>query len=1038
MLAMLAPLAGTAGAQQISQNQAYQSAMGFVQRQDVRRAAGRGAGGAASASKELKLVHTQRGAADRGVSYYVFNRGNDEGFVIVSGDASAQEILCYCDKGSFDADQMPENFKWWLSQLEQQITDGMTYGMTEEAMQEQAAHRAAVSSRSSVDQLLTTEWDQSAPYWNDIPLLGSGYNHFVTGCVATAMAQVMNYHQYPAQGTGKHSYSNMYVTDGADAYVDSKKGTISKSFSSNFSQHTYKWNAMTDTYTEDATGEAATEVAKLMYDCGVSVNMAYGTAAMGGSSASASRLPYALSTYFGYDKSARYHVRDYYTTEEWDAMLYEELSQRRPVLYGGQSEDGGHEFVCDGYDAETDMYHFNWGWSGHYNCYTPLTGSKAIRPGGTGTGGAGAQAAYNSFQEIVLGVTKNHGGVERANLLQYDYYDESNYYMKDNNGNVVSNYDYTNKVSRNLTLVATIWNMSASLTSFKLGVKATDQLTGKTCIWPDVATCSRSYSYLGIDELSFDLSQLTYNGVYEITPIARPATSTSDDDWTDVKVKKIHELPTVTVSCGAATEPQDVVFSLSDTEVQVDRTLQIGHSETYTGQMTFTSSNPAVATVDEEGVITGVSVGRATITIQGAAMMLGEYTYYNGASASFDIEVKPLIKDTPVATLDASVLSTGETLQIALTSGYDGMAEFASSDVNVATVDANGLITAVGPGTSTITATLNASTLWEGAQFSFDISVVGSTSYLTYAPYFANDNNPYAGDKDLHYCVTNSGDAQTLYFLVDLFTVAADGTEDYIGYAGRVLNMPADYVYAETLSLNNFSGVNFVENENYRMKFYCQTDWTTHWNIPSIDFVYRATAEINYSVTSAGIGTLILPFDAEIPNDWKAYNCPGVRADGTLVMTAATSLKRNTPYILMGDAASCTFVGPNAIDETCYTVGKLRGALTSDVNFVAGDYVLQNHSGEVAFYAFDPEHPNPNNGKYTANRACLHLDLQNDDLQSFSIDPSLTSISTISDEVAGRPAGIYGLDGIRRAELQPGMNIVVGSDGRVTKCYLKK
>ena len=251
----------------------------------------------ADVAPQVSLAYTSK-SADK-TCFYVFNAGEDDGFVIIGGDEAAREILGYCDHGSFDYDTAPENFKWWLGQYTEQIAQAEKAGVT-------GARRAkAATNRANIDPLISVKWGQDEPFNNKIVGISADNQEstgFVTGCVATAMAQVMKFWQCPTQGQGSYSYEYNGLT-----------------FSANFGNTTYDWANMLQTYSKTATGETADAVATLMFHAGVSVDMAYGTDASG---ANSEDIGYALATYFGYDKSVRNEFRDYYSNAKKVTPFY--------------------------------------------------------------------------------------------------------------------------------------------------------------------------------------------------------------------------------------------------------------------------------------------------------------------------------------------------------------------------------------------------------------------------------------------------------------------------------------------------------------------------------------------------------------------------------------------------------------------------------------------------------------------------------------------------------------------------------------------
>jgi hypothetical protein len=356
----------------------------------------------------LKLAYTcTDGIATRSTTekayYYVFNRGNNSGFIIVSGDDRAKEILGYSDTGSFNINSLPSNFASWLGfyqnemkALMEQPEETTATSTTQLSSSTDVTTRQTSYATSITPLLGNIKWDQSAPYNNACPLINDT-TRSVTGCVATAMAQVMRHYKWPVKGTGSHTYTT---------------SSLSKSLTADFSNTTYDWANMTETYNSSSTETQKTAVATLMFYAGVAVNMNYGES----SSASSIDMAKALFTYFGYDSNLQFYQRDYYTSSEWIDMIKTELNASRPVLYAGQASDAGHQFVCDGYDSN-GLFHFNWGWSGSSDGYFELS---VLNPGTLGIGG-GTRGGFNTSQNIVIGIQKPNSSSTAAPYQLYVY-----------------------------------------------------------------------------------------------------------------------------------------------------------------------------------------------------------------------------------------------------------------------------------------------------------------------------------------------------------------------------------------------------------------------------------------------------------------------------------------------------------------------------------------------------------------------------------------------------------------------------------------
>ncbi len=350
---------------------------------------------------ELKLAFTSSSKAYSATAltspvnyFYAFNAGEKNGFVIISADDAVSPVLAYSTEGEISLTDMPVNAAKWLegyrSQLQYVIENKIEASDEVKAEWDNYYHQRSLGKKetNAVSPLMQTKWNQS-PHYNALcPYDNSRNERTVTGCVATAMAQVMKYWNYPEQGTGFHSYNH------------SKYGTIS----ANFGNTKYEWSKMPNSVTS-----ANNAVATLMQHCGVSVDMNYGVDVSGAYvindyTAVEHCSEYALEKYFGYAEELKGVQRKNYTSADWEKLLKNELDANRPILYAGFGTGGGHAFVCDGYDNNS-MFHFNWGWGGYYDGYFK---SNALDPGGVGTGGG--TGGYNSDQQAIIGIQPPNGG----------------------------------------------------------------------------------------------------------------------------------------------------------------------------------------------------------------------------------------------------------------------------------------------------------------------------------------------------------------------------------------------------------------------------------------------------------------------------------------------------------------------------------------------------------------------------------------------------------------------------------------------------
>ena len=317
--------------------------------------------------------------------YYAFNL--EQGYVIVSGDDEMTELVGYAENGFFDAENVPPQMQLWL--------DGYAEYVAAVQSGKAKARKILLSDSPSVvvEPLVTTKWNQDAPFNNFAPEYTDDNNNTqrcATGCAATAMAQIMKFHNWPEQGVGHYSYEHQSF------------GTIS----SNFSEHVYDWTNMIDRYNNgEYSNVQADAVALLMKDCGVSLNMNYGPV----SGASIYSYTPAFKNYFRY--SSRTVNRSGCETAEFTKIITDELQEGRPIIYCGTGEDGGHAFVVDGYDTNYFL-HVNWGWGGYSDGYFDM---NYMDPTGLGIGGGSGAFKWN--QGIVL-ARPLKDGVEPYEFIQ--------------------------------------------------------------------------------------------------------------------------------------------------------------------------------------------------------------------------------------------------------------------------------------------------------------------------------------------------------------------------------------------------------------------------------------------------------------------------------------------------------------------------------------------------------------------------------------------------------------------------------------------
>ena len=288
---------------------------------------------------------------------YAVNNGG-EGYAIVSGDDRMRQVLLYSNSGSLDLADMPANMRYWLQTLCADMQILIDAGYQPQAVE---SRRAAAEVKTEIRTMLPSHWGQDTPYNALCPKDGKSLS--LTGCVATAMAQVIYYH-YKVR---KAAIPSQPLKD-TKAYKG-YRGIEVKALKAE--DYIIDWSQLIDDYT--AKGVTPTEaqkqnIAKLMYFCGAAVEMDYNSSV---SLASDNMLSPALINYFGFSPATRLVNRASYTEQQWDDLIYKELKNGRPVLYGG-SGSAGHQFVIDGYNGN-ELFHVNWGWNGSYDNYVALS-----------------------------------------------------------------------------------------------------------------------------------------------------------------------------------------------------------------------------------------------------------------------------------------------------------------------------------------------------------------------------------------------------------------------------------------------------------------------------------------------------------------------------------------------------------------------------------------------------------------------------------------------------------------------------------------
>jgi hypothetical protein len=477
----------------------------------------------AISESSLKLVatsHYQVQKETMAASYYVFNVGEGQGFVIAGADDRVPAVLGYSSNGKFDPQNMPENMKAWLESYD----DQMAY-LNEHP--EAAAPRKTVSG-ASISPLLQSEWNQGNPY--NLLCPEDGGQHSVTGCVATAMAQVMYYHQWPKQTAAE-----------IPGYKSSEKGFVMSAIPAGKS---IDWENMVPKYTGGETDAQKQAVAELMLLCGTAVQMNYTASS---SAASTSYVADAWVNYLDYDAATIYEDRSNYRLAAWNQKVYDELAAGRPVLYAGQSSGGGHAFVIDGYGGD-DYFHVNWGWGGGSNNYFLLS---ILDPGSnSGIGASSSTDGYSYDQCAIFGAQPNTGVIPTITPI-----------MTTSSISAPSGLEVTRTATTQdfqVDVTASFWNMTGITYTFDMGYGVYDERDILLTVEPlGSYTLDSGYGY-GKAKATISFGANITSGSYIIKPISR---ETGAETWYPNKGTETYFL-TATISDNTLTL-QEPTFGLT-------------------------------------------------------------------------------------------------------------------------------------------------------------------------------------------------------------------------------------------------------------------------------------------------------------------------------------------------------------------------------------------------------------------------------------------------------------------------------------------
>ena len=615
-----------------------------------------------TAKKEESSVSLRSApTGDEDAYFYIFNTPDGKGFIIVAADDRAYPVLGYSFKSAFDYAKAPPVLIQWLMGYQEEIEKGLTVYPQREVNPEWQKIGNGIMLSSENTTLGTAEWGQRNPFNLQCPLFDG--QRTVTGCVATAMAIVLKYNAdngFAATGTGSHSYKWGLNTLTADF-------------------GTYEYEKMPNTSSGFTNDEQRNAVARLMSHCGISVEADYGAGTM----AHTEDVPKALALFFGYDQSTEFLNRESFTDEAWKNLIKSEIDNNRPIIYRGHDVEGGHAFICEGYDDD-DKYAFNWGWNGEYNGFFRL---NTLLPGNG--------YDFSEKHGMVIGMKEGSGNTADINQIWLTPYDGATGMSKDVE-NIVQNRSFT-------VTAGALENTSYNAFRGLIAVVLTDE-SGH---FKEVLSTPSDRTDNPLNPGRYITTQRSCRITITIAPtdLIRMATSTDNGaTWKIIKGKTgtvdfltvgIQNIAVASVSLNSNAETLTVggTFQLTPTITPANATNK---------NVTWKSSDENVAEVNASGIVTAIGTGEATITVT---------TADGGKTANCKITVKEETVNVNEVSLNsnAETLTVGGTFQLTPTitpaNATNKNVTWKSSDETVAEVNATGLVTAKTTGESTITVT---------------------------------------------------------------------------------------------------------------------------------------------------------------------------------------------------------------------------------------------------------------------------------------------------------------------------------------------
>lgn len=840
--------------------------------------------------------------------FYIVNDESCQRFVIVSGDSRQVDILGFSDRNTFDVDNVPCALEMLLSQYDEEF----------EQLQKKGCYSPAQASRRaiSVNPLVTTAWDQGN---NDSYWVGENvYNKFcpmdgskrsVTGCVATAMAQILYTHKQP------YSLANKTVS-----YTTESHGI---ELNENMSSIPLNWGDMLNSYKNKTSSKAQRDaVGYLMYACGLAVHMDYLSS---GSGAADNNVPYALKEYFGYNDNMVYCERDYYTKEEWEDIIQNELQAGRPILYGGVNplNNAGHAFVIDGCDSN-GTYHINWGWGGKDNGYFVLSTLNADN-------------YYVSEQDMVIGISPSNVGTTTEQFFAESFSMNSLSFKIGSSvlGKIVEPVCQCAPVATTSTYGANKWTGNTGIAVFD-----TDFNLIKEYKWKNGTQETQIYgmgTYYNSNQVpvTFDSNTFKDGKEYYIAPYAkginsstvtRMRTKNGASDWYLAKVSGNTVTLTLmgTPSGGGGGGSSTTVYVTGITLSQTAATLAVGQSLQLTSTITpsnatdktvsWTSSNTSVATVTSEGYVVAKAAGSATITCSA--------NDGSGKKATCSITVTsndPGVAVTSVRVAPWSVtLKVGRTKQltpqITPNDATNKTVTWTSANPSVASVSSTGLVTAKSEGVTIITCKAN-----DGSGKNFDVPVqvlalgLPEISFVSITSSNKDLNGMKRGSKlNLRQTFKNAGVAANIYTQVNIVKEGSSGNEYWEGElilkqfpANSDVSFDYEYVIPDDLPEGSYKACVMYYN---------------NWKADEYVWYYNESNMIDITVTTSS--TPVSPDISTVSATINTTNLQNLTKDDEISLTTvykntgASLDDFQTAIVFLNNDAEMSWYGRGAIKYT--------------------------------------------------------------------------------------------------------------------------